>query len=203
MHAEVPRLLEMLCRAGNADHGVARQASLVQLWRRMHSLKLQFPDITDDSLVKRAEVGQSRDIAKSCPFVPKFVMVWSGGAKAEVLKTVETFERTRKMKRQLRASDLKALGEAYFDANRVWVPAIVKAMIAAPKSYAETGLLTPTELKALSYKDGQKFGKAIKEASEYMVSAHEFLQAHLVPNKCSAADAQRRLDELAHVFSVP
>ena len=105
--------MDLLSRVGNADHGVERAATLVQLWRRMFMIKTQESDIYDEELVRRASFGINPELAEAAPFLPKWVAVWSGGASGKVLTGIESFEQSCKVKRKLKASDLNS--------SRMWM----------------------------------------------------------------------------------
>ena len=194
-------MLEVLSRAANSDHGTARQASVVQMWRRMFQLKKAEPELSDDQLAKRASVGVARDIAKAAVFMPKFVAKWSGGRDASVLKHIEAYEQSLKVKRKLRPQDLKVMGDMNVLDYMQWVPAVIKAMLCAPKSYVDTGLLTASELNQLK-STSSKLYPTIKEACVTLESALWYMDAHIVPQKMTQAKGMQLMFELDLCFGV-
>ena len=176
--AEVaPEVIEALCRAGNADHGTARESTPVNLWRRMFKMKSETPDMSNDELVKRINRSVSPALQKECPFMPHFVAQWSGGKDGSVLAEIERWEKLNTIKRKLKGSDLKQLAFLPVQRFRTWVPAMLKATIVHPKEFLATGLWTAADLTSLKNKNARLMG-LIDLALEDINAANAYVDAH-------------------------
>ena len=190
---EVPQLMGILSRVGNADHGTAREASMVQLWRRLFSVRIANPDIDDHELVARAKKGNSEELAKSVAYLPKFVATFSGGADGHILKDIERFEKTCRVKRKLSAPVLKQFGELTISDYKTWVPMCIKAMLSAPRQFSQSGLILPSDIVTMQK---PKVFAEIRQAQTFIQQAKDYLDAHIVPDKMSKRLAMCRIDTL-------
>ena len=175
----IPELLDHVCRAGNADHGTQRVATLINVWRRMFMLKSADPQLSDEELTSRTARGLSSELSKEVPFLPKFVRTWSGGKDGSVLRDLERHEQGSKIKRKLKGIELKQMAELPVHIFRLWIPAMVKASLQAPKEYLANGLWTVGDLNQLKNQT-QKIMPLVKQGTADMDSARTYIQAHTI-----------------------
>lgn len=106
----VPGLLACLSRIGNASHDVYRHQTALQLCARIHTIVAKHKDLDETQIARRACVGNGG--LSALPQVQQlvsFVISWSGGANAHILRDLELYERSCTLKRKLAASDLQAI----------------------------------------------------------------------------------------------
>ena len=117
LELEVPGLLACLSRIGNASHDVYREQTTLQMCARVHSLiasKIDKGQPIDSNLVaKQACVGNggAASLTKAVQLT-SFVEAWSGGRHGKVLRELEKFETSCRIKRKLAPADLAALADA-------------------------------------------------------------------------------------------
>ncbi len=132
-----PRLMEVLSRTGNAGHTVLRVQTALQHCNRIHTLvatkQMNNQSIAWEQIAKQACIGMGPDFMDSALKFCDFVRVWSGGKDGHILKNLEAYERTLKVKRKLYASDLSSLSKIDLLEAPKYVPALVKAMLNAPQ----------------------------------------------------------------------
>lgn len=122
----VPGLFQVLSRVGNASNSVFRLQTTLQHCTRIHSLATAATasDCTDwDHITKLATVGMDPDFSKDAHKLVAFVRAWSGGIGGEVLKELESYEKTLTVRRKLAFDDLEALSKL----ELVQAPRIVPA----------------------------------------------------------------------------
>ena len=177
-----PRLMEVLSRTGNAGHSVYRVQTALQHCNRLHQLALSRQsagkDVDWDSIAKQACIGMGDEFLDDAKKLAEFVRAWSGGEDGFILKDLEAYERTLKVKRKLYPHDLQLLGKIDFMDGSRYVPAMVKAMLNAPTadSTGHAALFTNSDFSSLQPNaKGRPFAK---EASDMMDSATSFLKAY-------------------------
>ena len=196
MLTAMPELMEVLCRIGNADHGIHRAATATQMWRRMLAIKTEDPGLGDEDWVMRACLGVSKELGAMAPYLPKFVKTWSGGMgdKAYILQDVERFEQGSKVRRDVPLALFKVMADVPpRPMYQAWIPAMIKAIIVAPRQYAENGLLAIHDVNSITRGNAD----GVKEASEYLVGAKAYLTEHV---SMSDATLQSHLDQLVIEF---
>lgn len=115
LEIEVPGLLSCLSRVGNASNDVFRQPTSIQMCSRIHALfcacsKSAAAEVDWAKIAKQASCGNGG--VSALPMISQlcdFVRAWSGGQKAQLLKEIESYERTLTIKRKIFGSDLQAL----------------------------------------------------------------------------------------------
>ena len=175
----VPELLDHICRAGNADHGTQRTATLVNVWRRQFALKMANPSLSDADIASRSARGLSNELGKEAAFLPKFVRTWSGGREATVLQDLEQFEQSCTQKRKLRGVEFKQMAELPVHVFKTWVPAMLKASMQCPKEFLASGLWTVSDFNQLK-SQSPKIMSAVKLGSADIESARSYVLAHTV-----------------------
>jgi hypothetical protein len=181
--AASPKLMDSLSRTGNAGHGVHRVQTTLQGCNRVHALALseqqQGKEPNWDRIAAKASIGmapQYRIVADQLCF---FVKQWGGGVNGHILKDLEAYERTLKVKRKIAASDLKSLAKIELPDAPRYVPAMVKAMLNAPSNYVSDGtanLFTAADKNSLMH-NGKNRAFAV-EAHSIMNSTTAFLDAY-------------------------
>ena len=177
-----PRLMEVLSRTGNAGHNVFRVQTTLQHCNRIHQLAVNRQQANKslewEAIAKQACIGMGADFFEDAKKLSEFVRVWSGGEDGHILKDLESYERTLKVKRKLYPHDLQSLSKLDFvDAPR-YIPAMVKAMLNAPQadSTGHANLFTNGDFNSL-----QANGKArpfAKETNDIINAASSFLNAY-------------------------
>ena len=106
------------------------------------------------------------------------VRVWSGGEDGHILKDLEAYERTLKVKRKLYPHDLQSISKVDFVDGRRYVPAMVKAMLNAPTadSTGHANLFSNSDYTSLQ--PAAKARPFAKEANDLMGAATSFLNAY-------------------------
>ena len=179
---ECPRLMEILSRTGNAGHSVFRVQTALQHCNRIHQLavnrQIANQKMDWDAIAKQACIGMGDDFVEEAKKLTEFVRVWSGGEDCFILKNLELYERTLKVKRKLYPHDLLALAKIDFIDGQKYIPAMVKALLNAPTtdSTGHAILFSPSDWSSL-----QPNGKArpfAKESQAMMESAQSFLTAY-------------------------
>ena len=108
----VPGLLACLSRIGNASHNVYRHQTALQLCARIHSIvkNQKGKELNEIQIAKQACVGNGgMSMLPQVQQLTSFVIAWSGGANAHILRDLELYERACTLKRKLAASDLHAI----------------------------------------------------------------------------------------------
>ena len=138
--------MEVLSRTGNASHSVYRVQTALQHCNRIHQLAVARKSASKaldwDAIAKQACIGMGDAFLGDARKLADFVAAWSGGEDAFILKDLEQYERTLKVKRKLYAHDLQALSKVDFNDGQKYTPAMVKAMLQAPTADS-TGHTTP------------------------------------------------------------
>lgn len=109
----VPGLLACLSLLGNASNDVYRQPSELQLCARIHALIASHPSKDEAWVLKQACVGYggSESEARATQLLG-FVVAWSGGKDAGILRDLAKYEGACNVKRKLAPADLQALASA-------------------------------------------------------------------------------------------
>ena len=175
----VPQLLDHICRAGNADHGTQRMATLVNVWRRQFTLKMSDPSLSDDDMASRSARGISAKLGKEAAYLPKFVRIWSGGKDATVLRDLEQFEQSCTHKKELRGVEFKQMAELPVHVFKTWVPAMIKASMQCPKEFLASGLWSVGDFNQLRSQN-PKIMTAVTQGTADIESARSYIQAHAV-----------------------
>ena len=177
-----PRLMEVLSRAGNAGHNVFRVQTVLQHCNRIHNLAVARQkankDMDWDAVAKQACIGMGADFLEDARKLAEFVRAWSGGEDGHILRDLEGYERTLKVKRKLYPHDLLAISKIDFIDGPRYIPAMVKAMLSAPSadSTGHANLFTTSDFVSL-----QPNGRArpfAKETNELILAASSFLSAY-------------------------
>ena len=177
-----PRLMETLSRTGNAGHSVFRVQTTLQHCNRIHQLAMSRQSSNQavdwEVIAKHACIGMDDDFLEDAKKLTEFVRIWSGGEDCFILKDLELYERTLRVKRKLYAHDLQALSKIDFTDGQKYIPAMVKALLTAPiaDSTGHAILFTNSDYSSL-----QLNGKArpfAKDANTMMESAYSFLTAY-------------------------
>lgn len=177
-----PRLMEVLSRTGNAGHSVYRVQTTLQHCNRIHQLVVNRQkankDVDWDSVAKQACIGMGADFLEDAKKLCEFVRVWSGGEDGHILKDLEGYERTLKIKRKLYPNDLQSLSKIDFIDGPRYIPAMVKAMLNAPTadSTGHAHLFTNSDYSSLQ--PGAKARPFAKEANDLIIAATSFLSAY-------------------------
>jgi hypothetical protein len=135
-----PRLMEVLSRTGNAGHGVARVATILQGCNRVHAMAMQSLErsadasINYDAVAEQAAVGMDPGYVEVAKSLCEFVRAWSGGRDGHILKSLESYERSLTVKRKLNHLDLRQLAKLDMAEAPRYVQALVKAMLNSPGS---------------------------------------------------------------------
>ena len=102
---ECPRLMEVLSRTGNAGHSVFRVQTALQHCNRIHQLavhrQVAKQPVDWEAIAKQTCIGMGDDFLEEAKKLTQFVRVWSGGGDAFILKDLDQYERTLKVKRKL------------------------------------------------------------------------------------------------------
>ena len=177
-----PRLMEVLSRTGNAGHNVFRVQTALQHCNRIHQLAVNRQkagkDLDWESIAKQACIGMGADFLEDAKKLSDFVRVWSGGEDGHILKDLEGYEKTVKVKRKLYPNDLQSFSKLDFDDGPRYIPAMVKAMLNAPQadSTGHASLFTNADFSSI-----QPSGKArpfAKDTNDLINAANSFLNAY-------------------------
>lgn len=177
-----PRLMEVLSRTGNAGHSVYRVATALQHCNRIHHLAASRQGsgkaVDWDAIAKQACIGMGDEFLDDAKKLSDFVRVWSGGEDGHVLKDLELYERTLRIKRKLYPHDLQALSKVDFIDGNKYIPAMVKAMLNAPiaDSTGHASLFTNSDYSSIQ--PNAKARPFAKEANSWMDAAESFLSAY-------------------------
>ena len=108
----------------------------------------------------------------------EFARAWSGGEDGHILRELEAYERTLRVKRKLYPHDLHALAKIDLVDGSKYVPAMVKAMLNAPTadSTGHAVLFSSSDVSSLLI--GGKSRPYAKEANGMMQAATNFLTAY-------------------------
>lgn len=119
LELEVPGLLACLSRVGNASHDVFRVQTALQMCARIHSIIASKERIKGHGAIDLDQVARQAcadsggsDAFPSARKLVDFVLAWSGGKNAGILRDLEQFERSATVKRKLAAADLEMLSQA-------------------------------------------------------------------------------------------
>ena len=177
-----PRLMETLSRTGNAGHSVYRVQTALQHCNRIHQLAVTRQkagmDVDWNSIAKQACIGMGADFLDDAKKLMEFVRVWSGGEDGHILKNLEGYERTLKVKRKLYPHDLQSISKVDFVDGSRYIPAMVKALLNAPSadSTGHANLFSNSDYSSLQ--PAAKARPFAKEANGLMCSATSFLNAY-------------------------
>ena len=113
---------------------------------------------------------------RSCADI-KFVSAWAG-EQGETLLQLELYERSLDMKRTISSEDIEAMSRIKMMEGPIFIPSMVKAMMASPPENATSGgestLFSAADFAAVG-PTGKFRAKALK-AANIMVSVREFAQ---------------------------
>ena len=174
---ECPKLMSFLSRTGNVSHGVHRVATALQ--GCMSVFNAFTKEGNWDMARKAACLGQPPEFEESVGAYVAFVRTQSGGADGKYLKSLEQYERSLGVKRQIHAHDLQRLAAIDMPDAPRYVLAMTKALLNAPSSKVTNGfadLFGQSDLSSLG--PNGKNRKLAAQASELMVAASSFLEAY-------------------------
>ncbi len=177
-----PRLMEILSRTGNAGHSVYRVQTALQHCNRIHQLAVSRQktgkDVDWNSVAKQACIGMGAEFLDDAKKLMEFVRVWSGGEDGHILKDLEGYERTLKVKRKLYPHDLQSISKVDFVDGGRYIPAMVKALLNAPTadSTGHANLFSNSDYSSLQ--PAAKARPFAKEANELICAATSFLNAY-------------------------
>jgi hypothetical protein len=177
-----PRLMEILSRTGNAGHSVYRVQTALQHCNRIHQLAVSRQRggkaVDWIAIAKQACIGMGTEFLDDAKKLMEFVRVWSGGEDGHILKDLERYERTLKVKRKLYPHALQSISKVDFVDGRRYIPAMVKAMLNAPTadSTGHANLFSNSDYSALQ--PAAKARPFAKEANDLMGAATSFLDAY-------------------------
>ena len=185
-----PRMMENLSRAGNASHNVYRAQTTLQHCSRIHNIAINVKDgnnIEWDDVARKASVGMGPDFFKAASHISAFVRAWSGGSDAHILKDLEKYEKTLKIKRKLYPSDLGELAKIDSIDLPKYVPAMVKTMLNSPTADAtgHANVFTSNDFASVCALGRNK--PFARDANKLMGQAETFLTAY-----ARISDAQRQ-----------
>ncbi len=131
-----------------------------------------------NSIAKQACIGMGAEFLEDAKKLMEFVRVWSGGEDGHILKDLEGYERTLKVKRKLYPHDLQSISKVDFVDGGRYIPAMVKALLNAPTadSIGHANLFSNSDYSSL-----QPVAKArpfAKQANDLMCSVISFLNAY-------------------------
>ena len=92
---------------------------------------------------------------------------------------MERHEQGSSIKRKLRGIELKQMAELPVHIFKVWVPAMIKASLQAPKEFLASGLWTVNDIKQLQTQNW-KIMSLVKQGSTDIDSARTYIQAHTI-----------------------
>ena len=148
-----PELLPLLSEAGNMQQAAARQESEWQVILLLHKSAAGAAPAQPDWKGLAQKVASTRPAhADHVEGYANFVRVHAGGIKGQVLQEVGAFLKCQPQKRKVRGATFAALAGVELPTAPHYVPAMVKAMYAAP-------------------------GKFVKEGDSRLLSAQEILSA--------------------------
>mgnify|MGYP000143521087 FL=1 len=177
-----PRLMEILSRTGNAGHSVYRVQTALQHCNRIHQLAVSRQkagrDVNWNSVAKQACIGMGAEFLDDAKKLMEFVRVWSGGEDGHILKDLEGYERTLKVKRKLYPHDLQSISKVDFVDGGRYIPAMVKALLNAPTadSTGHANLFSNSDYSSLQ--PAAKARPFAKEANGLICAATSFLNAY-------------------------
>lgn len=177
-----PRLMETLSRAGNASNSVYRVQTALQHCNRIHNLVVarqnSGKEVDWDVIAKQACIGMGTEFIEDAKKLSEFVRVWSGGQDGYILKDLEAYEKTLKVKRKLYSQDLQALSKIEFIEGSRYIPAMVKAMLNAPTTDSTGHAVLFTNSDYSSLQPNAKARPFAREANEIMEAGRQFLLAY-------------------------
>jgi hypothetical protein len=172
-----PKLMAVLSRTGNADHGVHRVASALQGCMSVFNAFQEHGDW--EKALKAAIQGQPHEFETEARSYKAFVEVHAGGADGRYLQALELYERSLGVKRKILHTDLKRLSTINIPEGPRYVLAMTKALLNAPDSKVTNGyadLFSAGDVASL-LPNGSNRPLAVL-SSELMSAASKFLNAY-------------------------
>lgn len=170
-----PELMALLSEAGNMQQAAARQESEWQVILLMHRQAAATPDLDWGRMV--AKVASTRPAhADHVEGYAKFVRVHAGGREGQVLEEVGAYMKHMAHKRRVRGATFAALAEVELPMAPHYIPAMLKAMYAAPGKFVKEGesrLFAAPEIQQA----GGKLKPWVLKASALMTEARELARA--------------------------
>ena len=195
VEAKCPQLPEFLQEAGNANKGVERKPTKVQLMLQISSRVVA--GISETSIVRSIE-SQHEHVRGEVKDLIAFARQWSGGIDPVFIKDIDAFTKTLKVQRELPSIVIGALAKCKMAEWPEYIVACVKAMIAAPDTYVSKGKSTLLSTSDVDTIDG-KNKKLSVEAASYMRKARVYTD-RLVELGLGAGCADRARGTLECLF---
>ena len=142
---------------------------------------MHYYGISDEAIIKNASSQLPKEFVPIAWKLLPFVQKWSGGAKGQILKKIEQYEKAMPVKRKLAPSDLEAMHEIPDLELEEYVPSCIYAMLNSPTNHVDqqgysTLFNSTTDFKGL-YLTG-KFRKQAVLANTWICNFKRFLDAY-------------------------
>lgn len=111
----VPGIFQICSRLGNVTNSHYRLQTTLQSCLRIHSIAVDMKradnELNWEKVGKLSTIGMSPAEAENVDKLCKFVKNWSGGDAGQILRDLESYEKTLTLKRFIAADDLEVLAD--------------------------------------------------------------------------------------------
>ena len=176
-----PRLMETLCKTGNANHGTHRTETALQACKGMHQTIKENPTMQKEEIIKLACMDKLPGYEHDAECFYEFTIKWAGSKNDPwILDQLEAYERLLGNKRKMNPQDLLRFSTIALPDAQEYIIGLLKAMLNAPPEFYADGyatVFTPGDISSLVSPTSEA-RKLAKESTVLWKKAKDVLKAY-------------------------